>query len=374
MNRSIAYALASALLFGASTPLAKQLLDQVPPLLLGGLLYLGAGLGLLLYRLLRDRGWRHPGLHGHDWGWLGAAIAVGGVIGTAALMFGLQLSSAASASLLLNLEAVFTALLAWLVFREHASRRVVTGMLAIVAGGLLLAWPTDPAATATSAASAALTGTGAALIAPSAWAAASAAWLGPLLVALACLCWAIDNNLTRKVAAADALFIAGSRGLVAGVVSSGAALALGATWPATGPALAAMLVGLLGYGVSLVLFVLALRGLGTARASAYFATAPFIGVALSLLLLGEATSWLFWLAGLLMAVGVWLHLGERHAHLHPHEAQEHEHWHAHDAHHSHTHEGGAGPESPLGHRHWHRHEALTHRHPHYPDTHHQHRH
>ena len=224
MNRSIAYALASALLFGASTPLAKQLLDQVPPLLLGGLLYLGAGLGLLLYRLLRDRGWRHPGLHGHDWGWLGAAIAIGGVIGTATLMFGLQLSSAASASLLLNLEAVFTALLAWLVFREHASRRVVTGMLAIVAGGLLLAWPTDPATSATSAATAALTGTGAALLAPSAWAAASAAWLGPLLVALACLCWAIDNNLTRKVAAADAVFIAGSRGLVAGLVSSGAAL------------------------------------------------------------------------------------------------------------------------------------------------------
>jgi len=374
MNRSIAYALASALLFGASTPLAKQLLDQVPPLLLGGLLYLGAGLGLLLYRLLRDRGWRHPGLHGHDWGWLGAAIAIGGVIGTATLMFGLQLSSAASASLLLNLEAVFTALLAWLVFREHASRRVVTGMLAIVAGGLLLAWPTDPATSATSAATAALTGTGAALLAPSAWAAASAAWLGPLLVALACLCWAIDNNLTRKVAAADAVFIAGSRGLVAGLVSSGAALALGAAWPTTGPALAAMLVGLLGYGVSLVLFVLALRGLGTARASAYFATAPFIGVALSLLLLGEATTWLFWLAGLLMAVGVWLHLGERHAHLHQHEAQEHEHWHAHDAHHAHTHEAGTGTESLLGHRHWHRHEPLTHRHPHYPDTHHQHRH
>ncbi|MDO8274921.1 MAG: DMT family transporter, partial [Serpentinimonas sp.] len=252
MNRSIAYALASALLFGASTPLAKQLLDQVPPLLLGGLLYLGAGLGLLLYRLLRDRGWRHPGLHGHDWGWLGAAIAIGGVVGTAALMFGLQLSSAASASLLLNLEAVFTALLAWLVFREHASRRVVTGMLAIVAGGLLLAWPTDPAATAaaataataaaataaTAAVAAAGAGAEAALVAPSTWATASAAWLGPLLVALACLGWAIDNNLTRKVAAADAVFIAGSRGLVAGVVSSGAALALGATWPATGPALA----------------------------------------------------------------------------------------------------------------------------------------
>ncbi|WP_029463220.1 DMT family transporter [Serpentinimonas barnesii] len=371
MNRAIAYALASALLFGASTPLAKQLLDQVPPLLLGGLLYLGAGLGLLLYRLLRDRGWRHPGLQGRDWGWLGAAIAIGGVLGTGALMFGLQLSSAASASLLLNLEAVFTALLAWLVFREHASRRVVTGMLAIVAGGLLLAWPTDPAATAAAAATAGAAGAG--LVAPSAWAAASA-WLGPLLVALACLCWAIDNNLTRKVAAADALFIAGSRGLVAGVVSSGAALALGAAWPAAGPALAAMLVGLLGYGVSLVLFVLALRGLGTARASAYFATAPFIGVALSLLLLGEATTWLFWLAGLLMAAGVWLHLGERHAHLHQHEAQEHEHWHQHDAHHQHTHEGGARPESPLGHRHWHRHEPLTHRHPHYPDTHHQHRH
>jgi len=368
MNRAIAYALGSALLFGASTPLAKQLLDTLPPLLLGGLLYLGAGLGLLLYRLLRDRGWRHPGLHGRDWGWLGGAIAIGGVIGTATLMFGLQHTSAASASLLLNLEAVYTALLAWLVFREHASARVVTGMLAIVAGGLLLAWPAEP-----SAAAAALSN------GPSAGAAS--AWLGPLLVSVACLCWAIDNNLTRKVAAADAVFIAGSRGLVAGLVSTAGALALGAPWPPVGATLAAMLVGLLGYGVSLVLFVLALRDLGTARASAYFATAPFIGVAVALLLLGETTTWLFWCAGLLMAVGVWLHLGERHAHRHRHEAQEHEHWHLHDAHHSHTHDSataagtstGANP-GLLGHRHWHRHEPLTHRHPHYPDTHHQHRH
>jgi len=369
MNRAIAYALGSALLFGASTPLAKQLLDTLPPLLLGGLLYLGAGLGLLLYRLLRDRGWQHPGLHGRDWGWLGGAIAIGGVIGTATLMFGLQHTSAASASLLLNLEAVYTALLAWLVFREHASARVVTGMLAIVAGGLLLAWPAEP-----SAAAAALSN------GPSAWAAAGA-WLGPLLVSVACLCWAIDNNLTRKVAAADAVFIASSRGLVAGLVSTAGALALGAPWPPVGATLAAMLVGLLGYGVSLVLFVLALRGLGTARASAYFATAPFIGVAVALLLLGETTTWLFWCAGLLMAVGVWLHLGERHAHTHRHEAQEHEHWHLHDAHHSHTHDSAtaAGTSTGanrglLGHRHWHRHEPLTHRHPHYPDTHHQHRH
>lgn len=341
MNRAIAYALGSALLFGASTPLAKQLLDTLPPLLLGGLLYLGAGLGLLLYRLLRDRGWRHPGLHGRDWGWLGgAAIAIGGVIGTATLMFGLQHTSAASASLLLNLEAVYTALLAWLVFREHASARVVTGMLAIVAGGLLLAWPAEP-----SAAAAALSN------GPSAGAAS--AWLGPLLVSVACLCWAIDNNLTRKVAAADAVFIAGSRGLVAGLVSTAGALALGAPWPPVGAALAAMLVGLLGYGVSLVLFVLALRDLGTARASAYFATAPFIGVAVALLLLGE-----------------------RHAHRHQHEAQEHEHWHLHDAHHDHTHDSASTSANPglLGHRHWHRHEPLTHRHPHYPDTHHQHRH
>jgi len=354
MNHAIAYALASALLFGASTPLAKVLLEQISPLLLGGLLYLGAGLGLLLLRLLRDRGWKTSGIQPGQWRWLAAAILFGGVLGTTALMFGLQHSSAASASLLLNLEAVFTALLAWLVFREHAERRVVTGLLAIVAGGLLLAWP-SPAATAAHAA-----------------ASSAAPWFGPLLIALACLCWALDNNLTRKVSAADALFIAGSRGLVAGVVNCALALALGATWPVGALTLAAMTVGLLGYGVSLVLFVLALRGLGTARASAYFATAPFIGVALSLLLLGEATTWMFWLAGLLMAFGVWLHLSEHHAHTHQHEAGEHEHWHEHDAHHRHRHDFDCDPSQ--AHRHRHRHEALTHRHPHYPDLHHQHRH
>ncbi|MCB1887828.1 MAG: EamA family transporter [Rhodocyclaceae bacterium] len=346
MPRSALVALLAAALFGASTPLAKSLLGQVPPLMLAALLYLGSGLGLLLARLLRDRGWTAPGLAAGEGRWLAGAILFGGVLGPVALMFGLSRTSGAAASLLLNLEAVLTALIAWRVFRENAGHRVIAGMLAIVAGGLVLAWPEGDAPA----------GHGA----------------GSALVAAAALCWAIDNNLTRKVSASDALFIAGTKGLVAGGVNGLLALALGAAVPAPGALAAAMGVGLAGYGVSLVLFVLALRELGTARTGAYFSTAPFIGALLSLLWLGEAAPPALWAAGLLMAVGVWLHLGERHDHRHTHDAITHRHPHRHDAHHQHPHNFPWDGSEP--HSHAHRHAPLTHKHPHYPDIHHRHRH
>lgn len=346
MNRGILYALLAAALFGASTPIAKLLVGEIAPLLLGGLLYLGSGLGLAAARLLRDRGWRSARLGRRDWAWLLAAIGLGGVLGPVLLLIGLTRTDAATASLLLNLEAVLTAAIAWFVFRENADRRVVLGMLAIVAGGVVLAWP----------------GTGSAASVPG----------GPIAVVAACLCWAIDNNLTRKVSAADALFIAGSKGLIAGAINCLLALAAGIAFPRPAIALATMAVGLLGYGLSLVLFVLALRGLGTARTGAYFATAPFIGAAVALVLLDEPVSRAFWWACALMAFGVWLHLTERHEHEHTHEELEHCHAHVHDAHHTHEHDfawDGAEP-----HEHVHRHAALTHKHPHYPDIHHRHAH
>lgn len=282
-----ALALAAAALFGASTPLAKALLRDVSPALLAGLLYLGSGVGLTLIRLVRDRGWRMPNLHGREWLWLLLAIAFGGVLGPLAMMLGLAHTSAAAAALLLNLEAVLTAALAWIAFGENANRRIVIGMVLIVLGAVLL---------------------GAA--SPAELTRASYGW-GALLIAAACLCWALDNNLTRKVSASDAVFIAGAKGLAAGVVNVAiAVLAAHTPWPAAAVIGRALAVGLLGYGVSLVLFVLALRGVGAARTGAYFSTAPFIGAAIAIAFFGERTSAAFWLAALLMAVGVWLHLTE----------------------------------------------------------------
>jgi drug/metabolite transporter (DMT)-like permease len=339
-------ALGAAALFGASTPVAKALVADVHPVVLAALLYLGSGIGLLAFRA---RVWLRPGGTGlarGDWPWLAGAIAFGGVLGPVMLMLGLVRTSGASASLLLNLEAVLTALIAWVVFRENADRRIVLGMALIVAGGVALAWPTDASGAHDA--------------------------IGAALVAAACLCWAIDNNLTRKVSAGDATFIAGAKGLVAGAVNLAIGLAIGGHLPAPAPAVAALAVGLLGYGVSLVLFVVALRGLGTARTGAYFSTAPFIGAAVAIGVFVEPTSPAFWLAAALMGAGVWLHLTERHEHPHTHEPLEHTHPHAHDEHHRHDHDfawDGAEP-----HAHAHRHAALTHAHPHYPDLHHRHSH
>lgn len=346
MNLSIVYALCAAALFGASTPLAKHFGLGLSPILLAGLLYLGSGLGLGMVRLIRDRGWKHSGLTPHEWPWLLGAILFGGILGPVALMYGLTRTAASTASLMLNLESVLTAVIAWLVFRENADRRIVLGMIAIVLGGVVLSWSDG--------------------------AGASQDWTGPLAVALACLCWGIDNNLTRKVSASDAVFIAGIKGLIAGLVNTGLAVYLGAQWPATAQLMPILLVGFLGYGISLVLFVLALRGLGSARTGAYFSTAPFLGAALAVLAMGESVSIAFWVASALMAVGVWLHLTERHAHEHQHEATQHGHRHVHDEHHQHEHAFDWDPNQP--HSHVHVHSPIKHSHAHFPDVHHRHRH
>jgi drug/metabolite transporter (DMT)-like permease len=345
-SSSIAAALTAAALFGASTPLAKALLRDLSPVLLAGSLYLGSGIGLGLVRIARDRGWRTPPITKKEWCWLSLAIGFGGVLGPMALMLGLTRTPAATASLLLNLEAVLTALLAWVVFRENTDRRIVLGMLLIVAGAVLLALPGSSQG-------------------------ARLSW-GALLIAVACLCWALDNNFTRKVSASDAVFIAGLKGLVAGIVNVAIALTLGDGLPAMPIVGMAMTLGLLGYGISLALFVLALRGLGSARTGAYFSTAPFIGAAIAILAFGEHASWMFWLAAALMGAGVGLHLTERHEHLHTHEPITHTHRHVHDEHHQHAHDFEWDGREP--HTHEHTHAPLTHSHPHYPDIHHQHRH
>ena len=341
-------ALAAALLFGASTPGAKMLVGDIAPVMLAGLLYAGAGLGLALVIAARrlsgaastPAGWIARG----DLPWLAAAIAAGGVLGPVLLMVGLTTTSAASASLLLNLEGVFTALLAWFLFRENFDRRIALGMGLIVAGGVLLS--REPGA--------------------GDWS------LGALAIAGACACWALDNNLTRRVSANDALTIACVKGLAAAVVNVSIALALGHALPDASRLAAAGGLGFLGYGVSLALFVVALRHLGTARTGAYFSLAPFFGATLAVLALGETISLALIGAGALMAAGVWLHLTERHEHEHEHLPLEHTHPHTHDEHHRPLHDfawDGAEP-----HTHPHRHRRLRHTHPHYPDLHHRHEH
>lgn len=348
VHRSIVYALASAALFGASTPLAKLLLSDAAPLMVAGLLYLGSGVGLAAWlglRALAAGATRASPIGRAEWPWLAGAIAAGGVAGPALLMFGLARTDGSAASLLLNLEAVLTAAIAWLVFRENVDRRIFLGMAAIVAGGVLLSWDQTPRA---------------------------GGMAGPLLVAAACLAWAVDNNLTRKVSGGDAATIACLKGLVAGAVNLGLAFAAGAAVPGLSSIAAGAALGLAGYGVSLALFIVALRHLGTARTGAYFSVAPFFGAALAIGLLSEQPTAAFWIAAALMALGVWLHLTERHVHGHVHEPMEHTHEHVHDAHHQHEHSGAWDGREP--HAHPHRHGRLVHSHPHYPDLHHRHDH
>ena len=345
--RGAALALAAAVLFGASPPLAKSLLRVVDPQILAGLLYLGSGTGLAAYWLAKRQRQEVP-LDRRDVPWLAGAIAFGGVLAPLLLMIGLARTPASGASLLLNLEGVFTALIAWFVFRENVDRRIALGMLSIVAGGLVLSWQGY-----------------------SSWGGA----LGPAAVAAACLCWAIDNNLTQKVSGGDPVQTALLKGLVAGAVNTAIAMSRGAALPTAGPLAVALVIGFLSYGVSLVLFVLALREVGTARTGAYFSTAPFVGAVLSLLALHERPSTGLVVAGSLMAIGVGLHLSERHAHPHTHELMEHDHPHVHDEHHRHEHGGDDPPVTdPTPHTHRHRHGILTHSHPHYPDLHHRHEH
>ncbi|MDB5989754.1 MAG: cnrT [Herbaspirillum sp.] len=351
MHIGIIYALSAAVLFGASTPFAKLLLTHIAPVTLAGVLYFGSGLGLLLWygmRQLKNRLQHRDGSGGitaPDLPWLLGAIIAGGVAGPVLLMIGLNTTAASTASLLLNMEGVLTALLAWFAFKEHFDRRIFIGMTLIVAAGVLLSWDQQLAV--------------------------GTSW-GVAAIIGACLCWGIDNNLTRKIAAGDAVQIACIKGLAAGAVNLAAARLMGLPLPDLSTAAIAGVIGFCGYGLSLVLFVLALRHLGTARTGAYFSAAPFVGAIVALWLPGESPGLHFWIALGLMAIGIWLHLTEKHGHDHRHEATLHTHPHTHDIHHRHTHDFAW--EDDKEHTHLHRHTSLHHRHGHYPDIHHRHTH
>jgi drug/metabolite transporter (DMT)-like permease len=256
----------------------------------------------------------------------------------------LSVTPASSAALLLNVEGLATMVIAWLVFREHTDRRILFGALLILSGAVLLSWEGS----------------------------AEGVGLGALAIVAACLAWGTDNNLTRKLSAADPVQIAMLKGLAAGVVNLTLALWHGAVLPPAGPLLAGAMVGFFGYGVSLVLFVLALRHLGAARTGAYFSSAPFIGAVLALVMFNEPVTAHLIAAAALMGIGLWIHLVEHHEHEHTHDEMVHEHTHVHDEHHQHQHAPGDPPGE--AHVHAHRHARMVHRHPHYPDLHHRHTH
>ncbi len=349
-RHAVALALLSAGLFGLSTPAAKLLLSAADPAILAGLLYCGAGLGVAVLRRLRtpltsSGGFQEAALKAKDWPWLGCAIVAGGVIGPILLMVGLSRTDAAAASLLLTLEGVATALLAWFVFHAHFDRRIAIGMASLVAGAIILSWSGTPSI---------------------------AGLLGPLAIVGACVAWGLDNNFTRKVSLSDPLQIVELKGLIAGPTNLLLGLWAGGALPSPSTIALAGFVGFFGYGVSLVFFVLALRSLGTARTGAYFSTAPFVGAIVAVLMLREPITLQLVAAGVLMGIGVWLHLTEAHDHEHEHEPMEHSHRHVHDEHHQHEH----GPDDPLGepHTHSHHHERLRHSHAHTPDMHHLHKH
>jgi len=340
---AILNALIAALAFGLSAPLAKRLLDVVPPLFLAGVLYLGAGVFLGVARLL----WRRRPASGRPLTarerWiLAGVVLVGGVLAPPLLLWGLERSPAVTTALLLNLEVVFTVLLAGIVFNEHLSARILVAATLMAAGGVVLGWaPGDPTIA-----------------------------VGAAAVAGACLLWALDNNLTRLIAEGDPLLIVQIKGLVAGTVNVVLALATGQSVPSPGTIAFGLALGAVSYGTSLVLYILAMRELGAARAGAYFATAPFFGAAGGVFLLGESPAGLP-AAALLMALAAGLLVYERHVHRHAHPAGSHVHVHVHDEHHQHAHEGWEGPEP---HSHSHPTGPMEHEHPHTPDIHHDHGH
>jgi len=344
--RGVIYALSASFLFGITTPVAKILLHNSMPVLLAGLFYIGSGVGLTICLLTVQKmkfSKSGPSLRKNEMPCLAGAIFSGGIVAPVLLMTGLASTQASAASLFLNFESVFTALIAWFVFRENFDRRIFLGMLLIILGGVFLSVDFSVGLKLSK---------------------------GVLLIAGACFFWAVDNNLTRKISNANPMQITCLKGLSAGLTNILLAILIGAKLPSNAVIAASIFIGFFGYGISLVLFVLALRHIGTARTGAYFGLAPFIGAIVSIIFLNEPIKLPFIAAALLMIAGLWLHITENHSHEHQHGVVEHEHEHVHDEHHQHPHDLDAPPGVP--HTHKHKHEMLYHKHPHYPDLHHDH--
>ncbi len=350
-RRPLLQALTAALLFGASAPLAKILLGTLDPVLLAGFLYLGSGLGGLLLHFL-NRGAHSKSSEAHliksDIPWMAGAVIAGGIIAPIILMSSLKTTPAATASLLLNFESIATTLIATLAFKEAIGKRVIISVTMVTLASILLSWN------------------------------ANGTWgfsIGALGILSACLLWGLDNNLTRKISNKNPLTIVIIKGLVAGISSISLGILLNRPVPDFRSILLAMLLGAFSYGLSIFLFIHAMRNIGAARASVLFGSAPFVGAALSLILIIEVPSPLFWYSIPIMLIGAWLMLSEDHRHIHTHEnfSHEHRHYHPNDDHHQHEHQLPTDQRS-TAHSHLHVHTLLIHEHAHAPDMHHSHRH
>ncbi len=336
--------LLAAALFGVSAPLAKLLLGELRPQLLAGLLYLGAGIGLSIFRVARPNKIESP-IQRSDVMPLLGVVCFGGIAGPLLMLLGLHRLGALTGSLLLNLEAPLTILLAVLLFGEHIGRYAAAAAVLILGGAALL--KLQPGGS-------------------------QADGWGVVLIASACLCWALDNNLTQRLSLRDPISLVRIKALAAGSFNLLTALFLGASFPSPGLIASALLLGSVSYGVSVVLDAYALRLIGAAREAAFFATAPFIGALASVVLCGDRLGLIDVGAMVVMSLGVALLLRERHTHEHAHHELQHEHAHQHDAHHKHEHAPNDPPGEPHSHRH--QHASLVHDHPHLPDLHHRHRH
>jgi len=350
LQRGVIAALSSALLFSLSAPLGKLLLEDMAPLPLAGLLYLGCGLGLAALTLFRRLVLRHDPssveskLRGSDYIYLGGAVLAGGVAAPILLLHGLLTIPAGNASLLLNSEVILTVFIAALIFKESVTKWVWGAFLCMVSAALLLTIRSD-----------------------------AASWQvepGTILVILACFMWALDNNLTRKIAHRNPVFIARTKGLAAGGTSLVLGFLMGDHLPVPVAGMMALLLGAFSYGASLVLFIYALRHLGTARTAICFSAAPILGAIGSVLILAEPVTSRLLAAAVMTACSIGFLMRENHEHEHEHEAVFHEHRHIHDEHHRHEHAG----DWQEPHSHGHLHETLVHSHPHTPDLHHLHRH
>jgi drug/metabolite transporter (DMT)-like permease len=333
-------ALLAALFFGASAPISKLLLGDVPPILMAAFLYLGSGIGISLVKLSQRISARQTeaGIKPPDVKWLAGAIIAGGILAPIILMISLQRTSASTASLLLNFEGVGTTMIALFFFRESVSRRALAAIFVITLASIFL--------------STNFTG-------------GFGFSLGALGVILACVLWGVDNNFTRNISAKDPLTIVAWKGLVAGTFSLLFALSLGQGLPALTSILSILLLGFISYGLSTMLFIYSMRGLGAARTSALYGTAPLAGVLLSFIIFRDPITLLLIFAATLMAAGALLLANEEHAHFHIHMPVVHEHRHNHDEFHLHD-------TTDLPHAHEHAHQLTEHEHGHMPDIHHRH--
>lgn len=348
---TIMMALLSAILFGASAPITKMLLGKIEPIPLASFLYLGSGFGLLIFQivnsLIKKQVINEAPLKKKDFVWLSGAIIAGGIIAPIILLNSLKITPASTASLLLNFEGVATTIIAILFFKENVGKQILTAVVLITLASIFLSWDFK-----------------------NQWGFS----IGSFGIVLACFCWGVDNNFTRNISAKNPFSIVTIKGIIAGSFSLLLSMILKNQIPDLRVVIIAMIIGFFCYGLSIVLFVFAMRNLGSTRTSALFGTAPFIGAILSFILLRDIPSSMFFISLPIMIIGTVLLLKEEHHHSHIHEAIQHEHRHNHtDGHHEHEHTDEQIIINGY-HSHSHTHKNIEHDHPHSPDIHHRHIH